>query len=177
METARLRAMQDKVNDRQAELDELRARRHQEAGERAWRDRERKAAERQKALVEDLHVAREHQMAAKVQDVAEMARAEKETFERVLLANLEKERELADAAAKDALMRRRHQQDLLAQIHDHEERAKKARAEFLEEGRRERAAHEKERVRLGAIKERKLAELRESGVPDKYMTELLKMKV
>jgi hypothetical protein len=44
---ARLRALQEKVADRQSEEDENRARRWQEAKDREWRGRERAAAERQ----------------------------------------------------------------------------------------------------------------------------------
>lgn len=46
METARLRAQQERANDRQAELDELRARRYQEAYEREWRTKERAERDR-----------------------------------------------------------------------------------------------------------------------------------
>lgn len=41
LETARLRALQERAADKQSELDELRARRYQEAKEREWRAKER----------------------------------------------------------------------------------------------------------------------------------------
>lgn len=47
-ECARLRAAQEKVADKQSELDELRARRHAEAVEREWREKESAKAARNK---------------------------------------------------------------------------------------------------------------------------------
>ncbi len=44
LEVARLRAQQERLADRAAQQDELRARRHQEAAEKEWRAKERAAA-------------------------------------------------------------------------------------------------------------------------------------
>ena len=44
METARLRAAQEKMADKQAELDQLRAKRAIEEAERTWRKKEREEA-------------------------------------------------------------------------------------------------------------------------------------
>lgn len=43
--------MQERAADKAAELDELRARRYQEAKEREWRGKERVAAEREVAMM------------------------------------------------------------------------------------------------------------------------------
>lgn len=50
-ECTRLRAAQEKVADKQSELDELRARRHAEVVEREWRQRESAKAARNKVLI------------------------------------------------------------------------------------------------------------------------------
>lgn len=50
-ECARLRAAQEKVADKQSELDELRARRHAEVVEREWRERESAKAACNKVLI------------------------------------------------------------------------------------------------------------------------------
>ena len=50
-ECARLRAAQEKVADKQSELDELRARRHAEVVEREWREREAAKAARNKVCM------------------------------------------------------------------------------------------------------------------------------
>eukprot|EP00798_Chlamydomonas_sp_ICE-L_P024209 gene24209-9808_t len=54
---------------------------------------------------------------------------------------------------------------------------KKKRQEFVEEGNRMRSEAERERQRLVDIKARKLKELQDIGIPDKYRTELAKMKI
>lgn len=47
----------------------------------------------------------------------------------------------------------------------------------MEEGVKQRKAREMEVRRLELIKERKLAELRGQGVPEKYLSELARKKV
>ena len=65
---------QERAQDKQSELDELRARRYQEAKEREWRAREKAAAERHAAMQAELAEAREAQKAAKMLQRAEMAK-------------------------------------------------------------------------------------------------------
>ncbi|KAF5826155.1 tumor suppressor, Mitostatin-domain-containing protein [Dunaliella salina] len=74
METVRLRTMQERAADKQAELDELRARRYQETKEREWRAKEKAAAERHATMQRELEDAREAQKAAKMLQRAEMAK-------------------------------------------------------------------------------------------------------
>ncbi len=71
----------------------------------------------------------------------------------------------------------KYKEELLAQIQANEERRRRERQSYLEEGARLREAAEKERSLLLQIKERKLAELEETGVPSKYRAELAKLKV
>jgi len=177
LEIARLRAQQEKVADRQSEIDELRARRYQEQAEREWREKERREQDRRDRMVADLARARENQMASKIQSMAEMAQAERADFDRVLEVNLQKQREEAEAQRVADAIRKRHQQDLLAQIHEAGERRVKERHEHLAEGKRTREKLSREKAHLESIKERKLAELRASGVPEKYVAELVRMKV
>lgn len=93
LETARLRAQQEKAADKQAELDELRARRYQEAKEREWRARELAAQEHQTSTMHHLAKVRESQKAAKIRQLADMARVEQREFQRVLDANRKKEKD------------------------------------------------------------------------------------
>ena len=71
----------------------------------------------------------------------------------------------------------RYKEELLAQIHANEDKKKKERQEYLEEGQRIRDAAEKEKQLLLEIKQRKLGELETSGVPSKYRAELERMKI
>merc|ERR1719424_145018 len=56
-ETARLRAMQEKMKDKQAELDALRAKRAAEEAERQWRKQQQLAAEREATILKSLQSA------------------------------------------------------------------------------------------------------------------------
>ena len=84
METARLRAQQEKMADKQAELDELRARRYQEEKEKEWREKELAAKRQKEKTLAELARARESQKAAKIRQLGEMARMEQQEFYRVL---------------------------------------------------------------------------------------------
>lgn len=64
-EIARMRAAQEKAADKQAELDELRARRHAEAAEREWRTQEAVKAARDKVCsLQLLAIGLSHLLAA-----------------------------------------------------------------------------------------------------------------
>ncbi|GLC57608.1 Cilia- and flagella-associated protein 45 [Pleodorina starrii] len=177
MEVARLRAMQERAADKQAELDELRARRYQEAKEREWRAKERAFAERQSAMQQELAGARTAQQAAKIKQKAEIARLEQDEFMRVLAVNRQKEYEELQQTVNSMTLNAKYKEELLAQIQANDERRKRERQAYLEDGARLREEAQKEKQLLVQIKERKLGELEVAGVPSKYRAELEKMKV
>ena len=177
VETARLRAQQEKQADTAAELDELRAARVYEERERTFREKERAAAERAAAVNADLAQAREHQKMLKLKALGDQAREERAEFYRVVDEQMRKEREDAEAAAFAATARRDHREELQSQIAFNAERRARERREYEEEGDRLRAALAAERAKLEAIKQRKLDELKEGGIPDKYRAELAKKKI
>jgi Trichohyalin-plectin-homology domain len=74
-------------------------------------------------------------------------------------------------------LRKQHQSELQAQIAAREEERRLAQTARRQEGAAARAAAAAEVARLEAIKARKLAELRDAGVPAKYCAELAKYKV
>ena len=177
LETARMRAQQEKQADTAAELDELRAARVYEERERAFRAKERAAAERAAAINADLAQAREHQKMLKLKALGDQAREERAEFHRVIDAQMRKEREDAEAAALAATARRDHREELQSQIAFNAERRARERREYEEEGDRLRAALAQERAKLEAIKQRKLDELEDGGIPAKYRAELAKKKI
>eukprot|EP00898_Chlorokybus_atmophyticus_P004712 jgi/Chlat1/5241/Chrsp33S05084 len=176
-ETARLRSLQERANDKAAQLDELRALRAQESYERDWRDRERVEALRSTAMNAELARAREEQQASRVRQMAAAARAEQQEFERVVAA--QRAQEDADTALSSAARRLRltHKQELVNQINKNEEGRRRDRAEYLAEGARLREAHEMAKARVEEIRRRKLGELEEAGVPAKYRAELERKKI
>lgn len=177
METARLRAMQERAADKQSEMDELRARRYQESKEREWRNKERAQVEKQSALQRDLQGAREAQQNARVRQQAEMAQVEHNEFMRVLAVNRAKEQEDMMQTASQLTINEKYKEELLAQIRANEERDRRARLDLLEEGSKVRKQQQVEAARLAEIKAAKLQTLEAIGVPAKYRAELERMKL
>lgn len=176
LETARLRAQQEKVADRQSELDELRAIRAAEAYEREWRQKERAEMERKMAINQDLKQAREQQKQVKMKQLADQARTEQEDFYRVIAAQREQEQMERQQAVQLAHIRTRHKEEILNQIAQNDERRTKERAHAMEEGAKVRAKAKEESHRMTSIKDRKLTELTGMGVPSKYRAELERYK-
>jgi len=81
---ARLRALQERARDEQADRDALRARRAQEQAERDWRRKEAEEARRHAETEAMLIEAREQQMKQKEHFLSVQAQRERADFERVL---------------------------------------------------------------------------------------------
>lgn len=177
LETARLRAQQEKAADKQAELDELRALRAQEAYDREWREKERAALARQKAINDDLAQAREKQKLVKMKQLSDQARMEQEEFFRIIDAQQQKEEEDVQLEMQTMAIRKHHKEELLSQISANDERRARERKEYLEEGERLRANMRAEKAKLESIKSMKLDELKGAGIPDKYRSELQRKKI
>lgn len=71
----------------------------------------------------------------------------------------------------------KYKEDLLAQIQANEEKRRRDRQSYLEEGARLREAADRERALLLTIKDKKLRDLEGAGVPGKYRAELERMKI
>lgn len=177
LETARMRAQQEKAADKQAELDELRAMRTQEAYDREWREKERAALARQKAINDDLAQAREKQKMVKMKQLSDQARMEQEEFFRIIDAQQQKEEEDVQLQMQTMAIRKHHKEELLSQIATNDERRARERKEYLEEGDRLRAKMRGEKNKLEGIKSRKLDELHDAGIPAKYRAELQRKKI
>ncbi|KAL8592950.1 hypothetical protein ACOMHN_050777 [Nucella lapillus] len=168
-ETARLRALQERARDEQAERDALRAKRAQEQAERDWRAKE--AAEtRKKAETESmLEHARYQQMMQKEHYLAVQAQRERQEFERVLRAQkelVEREKMEEEEVHKKRLT---HADDVRAQIRKKEQERISDRNAFFEEGVKLDEEARARRSRLDDVKRKKLSELRDAGIPDKYL--------
>mmetsp|Transcript_48018 Transcript_48018/g.153922 ORF Transcript_48018/g.153922 Transcript_48018/m.153922 type:complete len:524 (+) Transcript_48018:49-1620(+) len=176
-EVARLRAQQERANDKQAELDEIRAMRAQEEYEREWRERERAEAERVAAINAELASARNQQKMVKQKQLADIARQEKQEFQRIIDGQRQKEMEDLQIAKGQQAIRDHHKMELQSQIQLNEEERMAMRKAYLEEGRLQREKLEAERLRLESVKSRKLNELDTVGVPSKYQAELSRKKI
>lgn len=83
-EVARLRALQERARDLQAEKDALRAKREQERKEREWREQEKFEAMKKKQIDEEMKLAREWQIKNKEHYLAVEAAKERSEFQKVL---------------------------------------------------------------------------------------------
>eukprot|EP01018_Ginkgo_biloba_P036022 Gb_08916 [translate_table: standard] len=177
METARLRAIQEKAQDRQAQLDELRAQRTHEAIQREWREKEKAEAEKAMKLNQEMAKAREEQMMFRVKELADQARREQAEYFRVI-----REQEAEVMAAKVAEEEECHRnlqlkEEILEQIKMKKEKMQMERKEKFDEGERQKADLKAEYQVLESIKARKLKELVKEGIPPKYTYQLFKKKV
>jgi hypothetical protein len=176
-ECAALRAQQEKETDKKAELDALRAKRAMEQYERDWRQKERAAISKQKRQNQMLSEARTQQKKEKERRLEHVAKSEREEFDRILKVQ-------RDAAAVEAEKERQKEDakvvwrnDLIQQIDKNASETRQSRLTYLEEGRKLRKEIAKENQHLEKIKDRKLEELGEMGIPDKYLIELARHKI
>mmetsp|Transcript_27016 Transcript_27016/g.48116 ORF Transcript_27016/g.48116 Transcript_27016/m.48116 type:complete len:523 (-) Transcript_27016:142-1710(-) len=176
-ETAKLRAMQEKAQDKAAEMDALRAKRAMEAAERAARGKEKAERDKVEAMNAELNLARRQQQSEKERRLGEQAKFERDEFERIIEVQLQQEDAERHRQHEEKDMRMSHMKELKSQIASREEKAFQERRDFLEEGNANRGNVGSERKKLEKIKTRKIEELKKSGVPEKYWSELARKKI
>jgi len=172
METAKLRSMQERAKDEQAERDSLRAKRAQEQAEREWRRKEAGEMRKKAELEDSLKCARTVQMQQKEHFLAVQAQRERAEFERVLRA----QKELVEKQKREEGIARgrklNHADDVRAQIRNKEQDRIAERNAFFEEGVKLDEEARARRSKLEAVKRKKLGELRDAGIPDKYLAQV-----
>ncbi|KAG5510346.1 hypothetical protein JKF63_07675 [Porcisia hertigi] len=174
-EIALLRANQQKVQDKQAELEELRARRVQESYIREERRKEREATEREKAMHADLQRARLEQVKERARQKALEKEQEQEEVDRMLAVQKISHEQDLERKARVRCLQMENSVALLKQIMETEERRRRERQEEIEEGNQVRKEARERQAALEGIRDRKLCELEELGVPDQYRRALLKV--
>jgi len=177
LETAKLRARQEKAQDKASEMDALRAKRAMESAERAARDKERAEAARLEAINKELNFARKQQQSEKERRLGEQAKFERDEFERIIEVQMQQEEAERQRQGEEKQMLKQHAGELRSQIDSREEKALQERRDFLEEGNIVRASIGSERRKLEKIKTRKIDELKKTGVPDKYWSELARKQI
>ncbi|RNF04616.1 flagella associated protein [Trypanosoma rangeli] len=173
-EIARVRAQQQRVQDKQAELDEIRAKRAQEAHARETQRKEKERKEHERAILQDLAHVREQQMEERKRIKAQQHQQELEELEHIVAIQklaLEKDQE------RKARAQQLHEENSLAvlkQIMEVEERRRHERQEHVAEGNQILMQMRDREAAIEAIRQRKLAELEELGVPEEYSKALMK---
>lgn len=172
MEIARLRAQQEKFADKAAELDALRAKRAFEASEREYRKRMLREAEKRVRAQAELNESRAKQKADREWELALEAKRQREEFHRNLA--LQEEWMEREKAERDAKLRaaHAHKDEILVEISEREKLRKKERQVFLAQAKTEQAQREADLERLRRIRNRKVQELLDQGVDERYTVQL-----
>ncbi|KAJ3213755.1 Cilia- and flagella-associated protein 45 [Dinochytrium kinnereticum] len=171
-ELARLRAAQEKMSDKQAQQDALRAQRAYEAYERDWRRKEKETAEKHHLMELTLKSERVKQQRAREHAIAVEAHKLKQEFFENLERQKEQEERLKEEEVKRAERNRLYALEVKQQIRQKEVWRRKEREEFFLEGVRQGAERNEKKHKIDVIKDRKLQELRSIGVPEKYCKEI-----
>lgn len=176
-EVAKLREMQEKAADRQADIDALRAKRAYEQQERDNRLKEKLEFDKKMRLLNDLEESRRKQFQDKQRALHQQATEEREEFLKIIHNQKEtedKERKLTEQR-KTAFQQ--HSEELMLQIQFNSETKKQKRLDFLEEGRRLRVGQADEILKLETIKSNKLRQLYDMGIDKKYVSALERNQV
>ncbi|XP_053764874.1 cilia- and flagella-associated protein 45 isoform X3 [Panthera pardus] len=170
-EITRLRAMQERAQDHQAQQDALRAKRNQEVADREWRRKEKENAQKKMETEAKLRQSRLEQVAFKEHALAVQVQRDRDDFERILRAQREQiEKERLEAEQK-AAGRLRHADELRRQVRENQQKQVQDRVATFEEGRRLQEEAQKRRERIDDLKKKKIQELRATGLPEKYCVE------
>lgn len=168
-EVQRLRDLQERAQDRQAEIDALRAKRAFEESERQARDKEKKEQEKRVKIQKDMEAARQTQFEEKERRLGEQAKLERDEYMRIIRTQKEEQMREAQIDDEKKNILRQHADQLRSQITQNEEVKKQDRLDYLEEGRKLRQEINEEKSRINQIKDKKVKELETLGIPKKYL--------
>ncbi|KAM9853491.1 LOW QUALITY PROTEIN: cilia- and flagella-associated protein 45-like [Aulostomus maculatus] len=172
LEVARLRARQEKARDHKADQDDLRARRNQEIADREWRRKEKVQALKKAEEEATLRAARLEQVHCKERLLSIEAGREKAEFERVLKVQQEAINKQEEEEEKQRQRALRHSDAIKKQVKERELSALAKRTEIFKEAERLSEEARQRRSRLDEIKEKKLRELKATGLSEKYCSEV-----
>ncbi|XP_034723294.1 cilia- and flagella-associated protein 45 [Etheostoma cragini] len=172
LEIARLRARQEKEKDYKAEQDELRARRNQEITDREWRRKQKELGEKKAKEEAMLRAARLEQVHGKENFLSIEAGREKAEFERLLKVQQEAITKQKEEEERQRQKAHRHAEVIRTQVKERELSAVAKRREIFKEAERLMEDARQRRVRLDEMKEKKLKELKATGLSEQYCSEV-----
>lgn len=169
---AKLLAMQEKTQNKQAEIDELRARRYAEERERRERERERKELTDKHSRMIELQNARASQAEQKKAMMAREAVMQQQEYEDAVTYSLQTmEREKFEADKKHAKAEA-HRDALKHQITTNEVLSKRASGNKFDEGKKLKDEFAAERAKLEAIRDKMVHDMEKKGINPRYLTEM-----
>ena len=176
-ELQKLREMQEKISDKQALLDELRAKRAFEDNEKKEREKQKlemlKLLQQKKELIE----GNELQKITKKNKLIQQAINDQKEYEEIVkhqLAEVEEEKKALTLRKKTL---DENGKEVLRQISERKEKDKLFRRTMLEEGRILKQNQDEYRRTLERIKQQKLQEMERFGVTPSHRVDLLKFKI
>ena len=176
-ETQKMREKQEKFADKQALLDELRAKRAYEEAERKAREKEyeeMRKLERQKL---ELIEGNEYQKQAKKNRLVEQAMAEQKEYQNIIkkqIADMEEDRRLEEIKKN---IYNANGEALRRQMREKAEKKRVLERRIIEEGRQLKQEQDDYRRTLERIKREKLNEMEKYHIDPKYRVDLQKYKI
>ncbi|XP_029650618.1 cilia- and flagella-associated protein 45-like isoform X1 [Octopus sinensis] len=174
-EVGRIRAQQERALDERAERNAIRAKRAAEEAEREWRRKEALVAQKKAVKEAELIEARKLQQNEKEVRIAAQVQMDRCEFEKIVSAqkdSLDKQKREDEEIKQRSL---KYSKELRSQIQENEQLRIKQRQEFFAEGKRFQEEDYIYRQKLNAIKEKKIQEMRNAGIPDKYLVHVNKI--
>ena len=168
---------QTRTQGKQAEVDELRARRAMEEGERRARQKELWEADKKKndmKVLDKARKAQENEKAAMVSRNAAAKQSEYESAVKFAYDMAERERREADAKEKKNSEFREILQDQIGKI---EAERSAHRNDKEEEGRAIKKEMAAERIKLFAIRDKMVDDMKTKGIAEKYLTEMMNIDI
>ena len=175
-EIAEVRKLQQRALDTREQEDELRARRIQEEQERKVRARELAEKKRQAEIRQQLQADRERAIALKQRRLVDLAKIEKAEFERVMAAQLEAREKDRQAYLRKMQENEKYRLELKEDMKRHRKQKQLEPLKSLDERKHLEEANQDYLDRLERIRQMKLDQLREEGIPEKYLGDLQNMR-
>jgi len=169
---AKLLAMQEKTQNKQAEIDELRARRYAEERERRERERERREVADKHSRMTELQYARASQAEQKKAMMAREAVMQQQEYEDAVtyaLQTMEREKTEEHSKKKTSMT---HKDALLTQISVNEGHRSRSQATKFDDGRKLKEEFSSERAKLEAIRDKMVHDMEKKGINPRYLTEM-----
>jgi len=171
-EVARMRAQQKKLADKNAALDALRARRAAEAKERQARQRELKELNDAKSRQSELMRFNRLQALAKKQVLEQAEDLDRQEFQRNYEFRKTELENFNKVKQTKHLRRIGNSKEIREQISIREGKRQNKKSEFRAAGSKVQREGMNHIEKLRSIKNKKIAELKKMGVPQKYVSEL-----
>lgn len=172
LQISKLRTMQEKASNKQAELDERRAKRASEDREREARKKEAQALHKKTTQLQQMKEAHEKQAQYKKYQKATEMHRQKEEFDRIQAQAENSLRKDRDHLSVKAHTRKEHSKLIRDQIAEKEVLVQQQRTAKYEEGAQLRHKTQAEINKMKMIQEQMIKDCENQGVDSKYLMEM-----